>query len=336
MTLAAIRHKPAQVHSRVAHIADFYKRYPGETVTFTSRVTTGPELGSFRLRVTLPEGLEYTDCRALNQPPGTMPLFSHADGITHLIWDVAHDAQQEAVFEYWVKAVVSATHEDRSFESKAVLTAEGEPALYVEEIVSISVPAKGRYLQYLPAIYQEDDLMGRFLMLFESFLAPIAMQIENNADYYNPRLAPPEFLPWLASWTGMVLDEQLPEKTRRKLLGASASLFRKRGTRQGLQEYLEIFTGGKVQIVEHFSENFRLGAVSYLGPGVAFGYGNIPNTFSVNVRIPANPDWQNADDQRRGRSLVERKVAAIIESEKPVHTGYELHMQVDPKLEWQG
>jgi len=334
--MEAVVHTMEKVHPAVAHVADSTLRYPGETVTFFSRVCVNRDQGSFRLRVTLPDGLDYADCRSLNQPSGTMPLFTQADGMTHLIWDVAQDAAQDATYEYWVKAVVSATKEDCSLESKAVLTSEGDPPLYLEEITSVAVAVKGRYLRYLPGIYQEDELMGRLLMLFESFLAPIAMQIENNAYYYNPRMAPPEFLPWLASWTGMVLDNQLPEKTRRKLLNASATLFRKRGTRQGLQEYLEIYTGGKVQIFEHFSENFRLGPTAYLGPGIAFGTGNIPNTFSVNVHIPPNPAWQDAESRLKGKLQIERKVCAIIEVEKPVHTGYELQMEIDPNLEWQG
>jgi phage tail-like protein len=329
--------RPEPKRPEIDHAADFYRRYPGETVTLFSRVTANADLGNFRLRVTLPDGLEYADCRALSQPPGAMPLFSHADGITHLIWDVERTAGQSAVYEYWVKAMVSATAVDRSFESKAVLTSAGsdDQGLYLEGIINIAVAAKGRLLKYLPGIYQEDELMGRLLMLFESFLDPIEMQIENSASYYDPRLSPPDFLPWLASWTGLVLDNQLPEKARRKLLTHSAFLFRKRGTRSGLQKYLEICTGGKVQIIEHFSENFRLGPNTFLGPGIAFGLENVPNTFKVNVRLPADPAGRRVENTGRERSLVERKIAAIIEAEKPVHTGYELNVEIDPNLEWQ-
>ena len=204
----------------VSHTADFHRRYPGETVTFFSRVSSGADLGNFRVRITLPDGLIYSDCRAFNQPQSPVPLFSHAEGITHLIWDVKQEPGSPSTYDYWVKAVVAPVSNDFSVESKAVLTSEGADgqSIYAEEITSITVAAKGRYLKYLPGIYQDDELMGRFLMLFESFLSPIEMQIDKNADYYDPRLAPAEFLPWLASWTGIVLDSQLPEKTRRKLL----------------------------------------------------------------------------------------------------------------------
>ena len=336
--MAAEKQEMIQGQTAVAHVADFSRRYPGETVTFFTRVTAGTDLGNFRLRVTLSDGLEYADCRAFSQTMGVMPIFSHGDGVTHLIWDVARASGQSAVYEYWVKASVLPTLENRTFESKAVLTAkadgEGE-GLYTEEITSIAVEARGRYLKYLPSIYQQDELMGRFLMLFESFWAPIEMQIDQNADYYDPRLAPPEFLPWLASWTGMVLDSQLPLKIRRRLLHASASLFRKRGTCRGLQEYLEIYTNGKAQINEHFSENFRLGAKAFLGPGIAFGSENAPNTFSVSLRIPFNPAWQDDENLRREISLIERKAVSIIETEKPIHTGYELYVEIDLNLEWQ-
>ena len=55
----------------------------------------------------------------------------------------------------------------------------------------------------------------------------------------------------------------------------------------------------------------------------------------VNLRIPPDPAAVERDEMHQVTRLIERKVAAIIEAEKPAHTGYELNVEIDPNLEWQ-
>ena len=66
------------------------------------------------------------------------------------------------------------------------------------------------YLQYLPTPYQGDAFLGRFLRIFESILGPIEQTIEGVANYFDPHLTPVETLPWLASWSAMILEEDWP------------------------------------------------------------------------------------------------------------------------------
>jgi phage tail-like protein len=226
-------------------------------------------------------------------------------------------------------------------EAKAVLSAqpakaEGEAsasaeALYLDKRVAVAIKSKGRLMKYLPSIYHEDDLMARLLMLFDSFLAPIEKQINTQEYYLDPHLTPPEFLDWLASWLGLTLDADISDRQRRHLLHEAARLYKMRGTRQGLIDYLEIVTGGKVEIVEHFSENFRLGAESFLGPGIALGKENIPNTFGVKLFLPPLHGGASEDEKLRYKTLWERKTQAIIDAEKPVHSGYDLSLEYDRK-----
>jgi phage tail-like protein len=91
-----------------------------------------------------------------------------------------------------------------------------EPPAAQAETVTIAVAPKSRLLQYLPALYTEqDEMMGRFLMLFESFWEPIADRIDHIDAYLDSKLAPPDLLPWLATWVDLVLDGQWPEDKRR-------------------------------------------------------------------------------------------------------------------------
>ncbi len=119
------------------------------------------------------------------------------------------------------------------------------------------------------------------------------------------------------------------------MLRSAADLYRKRGTRQGLEEYLVIYTGRKPSIVEHRAYDFRLGPEARLGPGIALGTGNVPHTFSVSLRLPpvdvpdegdASPGGDLLTELRRRRR---QKIEAIIDAEKPAHTSYTLHIESD-------
>ena len=57
---------------------------------------------------------------------------------------------------------------------------------------------KSRYLQYLPAIFQEDPFLGKFLSPFEEMLTGFGDLLSDIDDYFAPALTDPDFLPWLA------------------------------------------------------------------------------------------------------------------------------------------
>jgi phage tail-like protein len=137
-------------------------------------------------------------------------------------------------------------------------------------------------------------------LIFEHLLTPLDRQIENLHYYLDPRLAPPDFLPWLASWLGLVLDERWPEGQRRELIRSAVELYEWRGTRRGLSEFVRLYTGYTPEIVE---------------PSV----GKKPQAdqahrFVVRVKT-AEPDHVN-------RELL----MSIIDLEKPAHAGYRLEV----------
>jgi phage tail-like protein len=318
---------PSLIENRISVAADYYRRYPGDSVKLFTRVEASPDWEHARLQITLPPGLVYTVSYMSGPPKNKVPQIATTQGKTFVVWDLVPEEDGTLSYECEVEATLAPINYDSSFPCQFLLTvnqADGEPSSE-EDTVTIRGLAKGTYLKYLPAIYQEDELMGRFLMLFESFLAPIEGQIENQNFYLDPLMAPPELLPWLASWSGVTLDDQLPDDRRRTLLKEMPVLYKKRGTHWGLKRHLEIFTGGKVQIIEHYSRNFALGDRAFLGPGVALGTKNVPNTFSVSIQLPAR-SAQPAEDELERDRVFEQKIIAIIEAAKPVHTGYNLQI----------
>jgi phage tail-like protein len=306
----------------IKHVADFTRRYPGETVTFFTRIDVQQALAGFTLRLAVPEGLNLGETRQQPNPAGRLPQLVFLDGERYLIWNVADELTGGERYEFQMEGTVAPTLKPLVLSSRAVALATNRSAGAVPsaqaETATVEVDPKGRLLKYLPALYTEqDEFMGRFVMLFESFWDPIEARINNIHYYLDPKLTPPDLLPWLATWVDLLLDEKWPEAKRRQLLSAMVPLYRQRGTRRGLQQYLEIYTGQTPHIAEHRAHNFQLGKITRLGPSAALGKRNISHTFSVTLQLPPAA----SDEECKER---QRKIEAIIESEKPGHTAYTL------------
>ena len=64
---------PSKTAVTVEHVADHNRRYPGETLTFFTRVNIKAAIPGFSLRVQVPAGLEITDYSSDSE--GLMPIF---------------------------------------------------------------------------------------------------------------------------------------------------------------------------------------------------------------------------------------------------------------------
>ena len=312
----------------VVHAADYNRRYPGDTVTFFTRVDVLEPLAGFTLRIGVPAGLQFNEFKSPANYDGSVPHLVHVENERYFIWELKREVRAGERYEYQMDAIVEPTNRTVELTSRAVglpATRSDEaasPALQANsDSVTIAVAPQGRLLSYLPALYaDQDELMGRFVMLFESFWEPITDRIDHVSDYFDIRLTPPELLRWLATWVDLILDEEWPEEKQRELLGSIVSLYRQRGTRRGLQAYLEIYTGHKPRIVEHRAHNFQLGQFARLGPSLALGRQNIAHTFSVSLQLPP----ATSEAHRKARR---RKIEAIINTEKPAHTIYDLTIE---------
>ena len=103
----------------------------------------------------------------------------------------------------------------------------------------------------LPAVFQEDDFALRWMSALDEVLAPVVSVLDNVEHYFDPELAPADFLAWLAAWAGVdELDETWPEQGQRELVAEAVALFRVRGTVAGLKRHLAIYTGAEPEIEE--------------------------------------------------------------------------------------
>ncbi len=309
----------------VACAADFYNRYPGEKVTLFIRVDVREEMSDLTLTIQIPGGLELDDYGNGYQQNDQVVYVNGNRSMKQLIWQLKGELPVGTHREYQLITTVGPTYRDIELMNTVLLKSESGLVIG-QDAVSINVLAKGQYLRYLPALYEQDDLTNRFLMLFESFWAPIESQINGVHNYFDPRITPDSILPWLASWLDLSLDEFWTEAQLRQLIRWAIALHRSRGTKWGLLKYLEIYTGQQAQIIEHRAKNFVLGPDTRIGPGIALGHHNTPHTFSVRLQLPAL-DIEDEHERNRQEKIQRRTIESIIEMQKPAHTVYTLHLE---------
>ena len=109
--------------------------------------------------------------------------------------------------------------------------------------------------RYLPGVFGMDplaaDFTDRFTALFDTTLRSIEQRIDTGHELFStstapadkPRDADTDFLSWLASWVGVVLNRHWPEAVRRRMLKEAASSYTLRGTSYGLWRQLVVFLG---------------------------------------------------------------------------------------------
>lgn len=135
---------------------------------------------------------------------------------------------------------------------------------------------RNSYLQYLPALYQEDEesrnFLDRFLSLFQREFDTLDRKLDNVWQLFEPgsttdifsdrsaeqadqkRSVPFEQrrLQWLAGWMGLTLNPEWSEVKLREMLRKTARAYTQRGTVGGLEtaitDYAQV---GFAKILEH-------------------------------------------------------------------------------------
>lgn len=152
----------------------------------------------------------------------------------------------------------------------------------------------------LPGVLQEDDFTVRFTRAFDDALAPIHTTLDSLASYFDPWLAPPDFLAWLATWVGVEIDDAWSVEQRRQIVAQAARAHRQRGTAAGIEAALQAALGAEV-IVQDSG-----GCTWSESPGAELG-GSSPPVVSVRIRTDA-PD-----------TIERRRVDRLLQELMPAH-----------------
>jgi len=198
--------------------------------------------------------------------------------------------------------------------------------VYETSEVTIWVARRG-YLEHLPAIYRRSDATGHnlvrdLLFVFEHMFDSVDTNLIDGWRFYDPHVAPIEFLDWLSHWTAFTLDLDWPEPQKRALIKRAVDLYRIRGTKRGLALFLKLFTGHEPDIQENTwpFKGFRVeGEDAEHGARIALDSVVLPPVDLAHcfvVTMPIRFDEVTPE-------LVIR-IHQIIQLEKPAHTHYYL------------
>lgn len=227
----------------------------------------------------------------------------------------------------------------------------------------IPVDRPSAYMDFLPAIYRQGEvdgkanLLGRFLKIFEKLLSGInddgylevktpdgivqkrevigiEQVLDKIHDYFDPLFTTypteeePElsdFVSYLAKWVALLFNQNWPESRKRRILSRIVPLYKKRGTKEGLSEYLSIFVGPNVKIEEQL-QGLQIGQRSTVGIDTIIG-GAPPYFFFVRITLLEKDLLPEKVNPVFFRNLVEL-TREIINTEKPAHTYYTIRYDV--------
>lgn len=154
--------------------------------------------------------------------------------------------------------------------------------------------------QRLPGVLQDDEFIQRFVTAFDDAYAPIFASLDSLTCYFDPHLAPRDFLDLLATWVGVELDDSWSLEQRRAVIAGAALVHRRRGTVRGIQEALSVGLGAEVDVKDSG------GCTWSQTPGGTVP-GASPPQVAVRIRV-ADP-----------RSIDPRRVDALLGATKPAH-----------------
>src|SRR3954471_17217129 len=193
--------------------------------------------------------------------------------------------------------------------------------VYAGDKVTLTVSRESNF-KWLPAIYQLADINGRnfyrdFLWIVQHLFGSVEEILDLIHSYFDPYEAPEHFLPWLASWSAMVLEEDWPLEKKRRLIRKAIELYRIRGTVKGLKLFISLFTGHEPDIKENVwpFRGWRIGATSEIGTdSVVLPPVNLAHTFVVEMPV----SYKDVSPE----SVI--RIHEIIQMEKPANTQYYL------------
>ncbi len=177
-------------------------------------------------------------------------------------------------------------------------------------------------LHYLPELYQEQgeqSFLGRFLALFGHFFRELHQEIDEMPYRLDPQLNEGEFLRWLAGWVGIAADESWDDELLRQYLQMMPQLYRIRGTREAMVQTMQLLTGKRPYILEHFQYKHLLHDPEW-SESLQRLYNDMPYSFLVLVP----PGTVHSE---REKDMLQR----MLQAEKPVMTEAEL-VVLEPRI----
>jgi len=154
---------------------------------------------------------------------------------------------------------------------------------------------------------QEDDFALRFTAALDEVIAPVLLALDNLDAYFDPMLAPPDFLEWLATWVGIDIDETWPEHKQREQVRSAVDLYRWRGTKKGMTDVIRLYCDVEPEIIDNGGTSYSEGPTGPLP-------GSPTPSLLVRVTIPS------------GRDIDESRLHELVNTAKPAYLDHSIEI----------
>jgi phage tail-like protein len=152
----------------------------------------------------------------------------------------------------------------------------------------------------MPAVYLGDALIQQLTGACDDVIAPVHATLDNLWCYFDPKLAPADFVEWLGGWVAADAGRHRSLDRSRASVAGAVRRHRIRGTAAGLRADIEDAFGVLAEVVES-------GGTAWSGtPGSALP-GSAEPSIRVRVRV-AEPD-----------ALPVTRLRAFVEAHRPAH-----------------
>lgn len=106
-------------------------------------------------------------------------------------------------------------------------------------------------LAQLPVGMLEDDFFVRFVSLFQEVATTLLEQADGIDHVLDVTVAPDPLVRYLGSWIGAdEIDPALAVEVQRRAVQTASRTLAWRGTRRGLQDFLEMLSRGPAEVVD--------------------------------------------------------------------------------------
>jgi phage tail-like protein len=212
--------------------------------------------------------------------------------------------------------------------------------------VGIPPPHLGSsWMQYLPPIFGEvqaaeswlaldgtahpSSFLSRYLLIFESILAPLIWYVDNFDWYLSPQTAPEEWLEWVSSWFAIPLLVDLPLERQRLIVRDLGWLFARRGTKAALRWLLQLCYSDSPYTVSPEEKRRRDDPEIMVEDQVAAQpfvfYVRLPAGKVFRKWLPAKAEYvplSSAEERRK----IEAALRHLISTQKPAYTDFVLEI----------
>lgn len=152
------------------------------------------------------------------------------------------------------------------------------------------------WIEYLPELYRKEmgnnSFLDRYLSIFQSLYDEVKEQIRSLSSGLDPRTADLEILEWIASWMDVEEPYMWTEKQLRFLLEHIMEFYEARGTKRGVELFVELYTGEKPFVIE-WQDWERYKELPHYKKLLENLYEDDPGSFTVLVREECVPEYKD-------------------------------------------